>query len=97
MRYHVIKQVRPSGELWLVRMAGHGVWGGQERARIFRNRTVAETCLSKLRAAPDGSMEIATLEDSVSGISVLPNEESSEAGASQGADGRLPGGAVEGS
>jgi hypothetical protein len=82
MRY-VVKQVRPSGELWLVRLAGQGVWGARDRARIFANRTIAETCLSKLRAAPDGSMEIATLQDAVSGISVVPNEEPSEAEDSQ--------------
>jgi len=82
MRY-VIKRVRPSGELWLVRMSARGVWGGQEWARIFWNGTVAETCLSKLRAGSDGSMEIVTLQEAVSGISVVPNDEPSEAGASQ--------------
>jgi hypothetical protein len=80
MRF-VIKQIRPSGELWLVRMAGKGVWGAQERARIFVRRTTAETCLSKLQAASDGSIEIVTLQDVVSGISVLPNNEPSEAAA----------------
>jgi hypothetical protein len=75
----VIKQVRPSGELYLVRMSGKGVWGGQERARIFLNRTVAETCLSKLQVAGAGSIEIVPLRDVVSGISVLPNDEPSEA------------------
>jgi hypothetical protein len=84
MRY-VIKRVRPSGELWIVRMSarGVGVWGGQERARIFLNRTVAETCLSKLRATRDGSMEIVALQEAVSGITIVPNDEPSEAGASQ--------------
>jgi hypothetical protein len=69
MRF-VIKQVRPFGELWLVRMSARGVWGGQERARTFLNRTAAEACLSKLRPSPDASLEIAPLEAAANGHSI---------------------------
>ena len=85
MRF-VIKQARPSGELWLVRMSARGVWGGHERARMFLNQANAEACLSKLQPGPGISLEIAPLGDSVSGISVLPNEGPSERGASQRPD-----------
>src|SRR5260221_3424930 len=73
MKY-IIKQIRPCKEVWLVRMAGHGVWGAKERARTFRNRAGAMNCLGKLRAAPDGSMEIAILDAADSGTTVLAND-----------------------
>ena len=74
MRF-VIKQVRPSGEFWLVRMSVRGVWGGQERARTFINRASAETCLRKLRPAPEASLLIALPEHAASGSSVVPTED----------------------
>ena len=77
MRY-VIKQVRPSGELWLVRLALHGIWGAEERACIFVSRARAAACLVKLRAAADGSMEIAPLPKVASAVVVLPNDDRSE-------------------
>jgi hypothetical protein len=69
MRF-VIKQVRPFGELWLVRMSARGVWGSQERALTFLNRAAAEACLSKLRPSPDASLEIAPLEVAANSYSI---------------------------
>jgi hypothetical protein len=73
MRF-VIKQVRSSGELWLVRLAGHGVWGAQERARVFATKAASEARLAGLRAAADGFIEIAAVRDAVSGVAVSPDE-----------------------
>jgi hypothetical protein len=71
MRF-TIKQVRPSGEFWLVRVSARGVWGGEERARTFLNRASAEMCLGKLRPGAYASLQIAHLGDPVSEHSVMP-------------------------
>jgi hypothetical protein len=63
MRF-VIKSVGPSGEMWLVRMAGRGVWGGQVRARTFINRASAESCLGKLRTTAEPSLEVVAFGES---------------------------------
>jgi hypothetical protein len=53
---------------------------------MFLNQANAEACLSKLQPGHGISLEITPLGDLVSGISVLPNEGPSEAGASQRPD-----------
>jgi hypothetical protein len=84
MRF-VIKQVRPCGELWLVRMSARGIWGGQERARTFLNRAAAQACLKKLRPSPDASLEIAPLEVAANGHSIKFGEDLLSALPGQGA------------
>jgi hypothetical protein len=76
MRY-TIKQIKPAGELWLVRKAGQGVWGSHERACIFITRSAAEACLNRLKAADDGAIEIAPVQDAARDIVVLPDAISS--------------------
>jgi hypothetical protein len=80
---YVIKQVRPSGELWLVRVAVHGIWGAQERACTFASRARATARAAKVCAAPDGSIEIAHFQGVVSAVVVLPNDDRSEGDAFQ--------------
>jgi hypothetical protein len=81
MRY-VIKQIKPTGELWLVRKAGQGVWGSYERACIFITRAAAEACLGRLKAGDDGTIEIAPVQDAGPDIAVLPDGKSSLAASS---------------
>jgi hypothetical protein len=44
--------------MWLVRAAGRGVWGAEERACIFATKAAARSTAAALQAAADGEIII---------------------------------------